>query len=350
MTGSPRRSAAVRADLRARPPIRRSTIRLLTPESFARSVSVVICTRNRPDLLRKCLTGVSRLTAPPVETVVVDDASEAPGIEQIVAAYGAKYIHELVIGVSRARNTGLRAARGEIVACVDDDAFPDRDWIANLVREFEDPRVAAVVGRTIPGGGPAADDSLPARLSDLDGGPQRRVVDRETPHWFEIANFGGLGAGANMAFRRSSFEAWGGFDERIGYGTPMPGLEEHNAFFRVLRCGFRIVYTPTAVVYHPITFDRAEARRRRLARVRSSAAYALLLFVEHRKHRRALLQYAAEGLRRKRHAWRTTAVPAEPIPAWRLVIAILAAPLLYVRARSRRQDHRPANRRRDWRV
>ncbi len=307
----------------------------MTPQKKP-AVSVVVCTRNRPDFLRRCLTAVQRVNFPVAETLVIDNASDTPDVERIATEHGAEYVLEPAIGVSTARNTGLRHATGDIIACVDDDALPDPAWIANLVREFEDPRVAAVVGRTIPGDGIAADDSLATRLSDLDGGPQRRVVDRETPHWFEIANFGGLGAGANMAFRRSSFEAWGGFDERIGYGTPMPGLEEHNAFFRVLRCGFRIVYTPDAVVYHPITFDPEEARRRHLARVRSSAAYALLLFVEHREHRGTLLRYAAEGLRRKRRAWRTTGAPAEPLSAWKLVTAILAAPLLYIRARIRR--------------
>lgn len=275
------------------------------------------------------------LNRSPLEILVVDNASETPGVEQIATQHGARYILEPRIGVSMARNTGLRHATGDIIACVDDDALPDRAWIANLVREFEDPRVAAVVGRTIAGDSPAGDDSLPARLSDLDGGPQRRVVDRETPHWFEIANFGGIGAGANMAFRRSLFERWGGFDERISSGTPMPGFEEHNAFFRVLRCGFRIVYTPDAVVYHPITFEPAEARRRRLARVRSSAAYALLLFVEHPEHRGALLRYAAGGLGRKRRAWRMTGAPPEPLSSWKLVTAIVVSPLFYIRARIR---------------
>jgi len=193
---------------------------LISDDPSRLTLSIVVCTRNRPESLARCLAAVNLLDWSPRETLVVDNASETPGVEQIATQHGARYILEPRIGVSMARNTGLRHATGEMIACVDDDALPDPAWIANLVREFEDPRVAAVVGRTIPGDSLAADDSLPARLSDLDGGPQRRVVDRETPHWFEIANFGGIGAGANMTFRRSSFERWGGFDERISSGTP----------------------------------------------------------------------------------------------------------------------------------
>lgn len=299
-------------------------------------VSVVVCTRNRPAMLDRTLTGVARCNFRILETIVIDNASDALNIREIVQKHDALYGLEPRIGVSIARNTGLRSATSEIIACIDDDAYPDRDWLTKLLPEFDDPTVAAVVGRTLTGEAADPDVTLQARMADLDGGPHRRVVGPDTPNWFEITNFGGLGAGANMAFRRSAIDSWGGFDERIGYGTAMPGLEEHNAFFRIVRAGHHIVYTPDAVVYHPITHDPGEARRRLVTRIRSSAAYALLLFTEYPEHRSTLLRYAVDGLRRRPRMWRNTGVAAERLSLWQLATAALYAPLLYLRARRRR--------------
>ena len=75
--------------------------------------------------------------------------------------------------------------------------------------------------------------------SDANGHPES-VFDRETPFWFERANFGGIGDGGNMAFRRCVFDIWPGFDERLGRGAVIDGGEEHYAFFSLLDRGYRI--------------------------------------------------------------------------------------------------------------
>src|SRR5215213_8300081 len=112
----------------------------------SRSVSVVISTRNRAALLRRCLEGVTNQVRPPLEIVVVDNTRGDEATRAVALEAGARYIVEPVIGVSRARNRGLDTARGDIVAFLDDDAVPDQTWLHALVDDFGDARVGAVSG------------------------------------------------------------------------------------------------------------------------------------------------------------------------------------------------------------
>ena len=113
------------------------------------SVSVVISTRNRPALLRRCLEGVTTQVPPPLEIVVVDNTHGDAAARAAASQAGARYLVEPVTGVSRARNRGVRAAAGDIVAFVDDDAVPEPTWLRALVDAFGDARVAAVSGRIL---------------------------------------------------------------------------------------------------------------------------------------------------------------------------------------------------------
>src|SRR5262249_22229023 len=151
------------------------------------------------------------------------------------------------VGLSRTRNYGARNSSSDIVAFLDDDALPAQDWLCNLIAEFSDPTVIAVTGLISPlnpnpyGG---AEQYVYRRK-------QRKVFDSTIRDWFALANFGAIGDGANMAFRRSIFETWPGFNEWLGLGTPIRGSEEHNAFFELIKRGHRIIFTPAAVVQHP---------------------------------------------------------------------------------------------------
>jgi GT2 family glycosyltransferase len=105
-------------------------------------------------------------------------------------------------------------------------------------------------------------------------------------------------------------------------------------FFRIVRNGYRVVYAPESVVYHPITHAEDEAKRRRRARVRSSAAYMILLFVEYREYRRRLLRMLSNALRRRTPSWRD--VPShDRLNAFELLAVTASAPLLYLRTRLR---------------
>jgi glycosyltransferase involved in cell wall biosynthesis len=297
---------------------------------------VVVCTRDRPRQLSRCLTSLSRLDYPFYEVTVVDNAPRDERSRAVALRQGAQYLIEPVPGLSRARNRGARACEAEIVAYLDDDAVAEPDWLTVLARDFGDPLVAAVAGAILPlresGEVPIlGTESVPP--SSERG--QRRVVDPETPGWFEIANFGAIGDGSNMAFRRNVFGDWAGFDENLGRGTILNGGEEHCAFFALIERGYRIVYDPDAVVRHPDPRTPEERHRRHLNLLATSAAYITYLAVQHPSCRGALARYLFDRLR----AATRSGVANSPNKTsriarrWSTLFAVLSGPWIYLRSR-----------------
>jgi GT2 family glycosyltransferase len=258
-----------------------------------RSCTVVICTRDRPAALEACLAAVHEVDYRDVDVLVVDNGRPESGVAAIAARWGARCARELRPGLSRARNRGAREARGDLVAYLDDDAVPERGWLIGLAREFADPDVMAVAGRIRP----SRLETAAECLFEAAGGftPNRgvrRQVDAATPGWFELTNFGGVGTGANMAFRRCAFDRWPGFDERLGVGAAIPSGEEHNAFFALVDLGYRVVYSPDAVVRHAYPQTLAELRERHVKTVAASAGYLMQLLADAPRHRRTAVAAA----------------------------------------------------------
>jgi len=281
------------------------------------------------------LKALAELDYPHFDVLVVDNAPSDDQGRQVAMRWGARYALEPTVGLSRARNRGARASSSEIVAFLDDDCLPEAEWLRSLAAPFIDPLVMVVTGRIVASDvdqwGPLL---TPMSGSGADGHPES-VFDHETPFWFERANFGGIGDGGNMAFRRRVFDIWPGFDERLGRGAVIDGGEEHFAFFSLLQCGFRIAYSPDAVVSHPFPLDVRELRRRNLRLMTTAAGYITLLFVEEPRHRRALVKFVLEGLRGTPRGWRNSAGQSCPIVVSlpRRLLAWLCGPLLYARAR-----------------
>lgn len=286
------------------------------------SCSVIICTRNRPDLLDRCLEALVQLEYGNYEVVVVDNAPSDRRSQSVAERWGARYLVEPRIGLSHARNAGARACSSEIVAFTDDDAVPDPMWVSNLMRPFSDPNVAAVTARVVPlideGGGAAPPEG------GGDFGPACVSVNRDHPHWFEMAHFGGIGNGNNMAFRRELFEHWSGFDARLGRGAPVASGEEHRAFAELIERGRTVVYTPDAVVRHPVPRTSHERREQHLRSRSDLAAYAVFLLLETR-HRWRVARYMAEAALGVRRRWRfaTAGVPPDLVSKRDLVLACL---------------------------
>jgi cellulose synthase/poly-beta-1,6-N-acetylglucosamine synthase-like glycosyltransferase len=288
----------------------------------APSCSVVVCTRNRALPLEHCLASLARLEHPSYEVIVVDNTRGQPEVEQLASAAGARYLVESRVGLSRARNTGGRAARGEIVVYIDDDASAERNWLSSHAAAFDDRGVAATTGRVLPSSlsSPAAREYAATGGEDL--GTDRFRVDRTADQWFERANFGGVGIGVNMAFRRTLFESGWGFRESLGLGAAsrIPG-EEHYAFFTILRAGHAIAYVPEAVVHHDFPATAAQLRHQRTRILRGSAAYMAMLLVEEPEHRRDTFRYLWEAVRGTRRAWR----PVQPEERFAGRLELLAA-------------------------
>lgn len=261
------------------------------------SCTVVICTRDRPEALDRCLRAVDQIDYPAYDALIVDNGSRDDSARAVAERWGARYAAEPTPGLSRARNRGARDSRAEILAYVDDDAQPEPSWLSGLTQELEDPAVMAVAGRIRPTSLGRRSEQLFEEAGGFTPNRQtRRVVDSSTPDWFRLANFGGIGTGANMAFRRRAFELWPGFDERLGIGAPLPAGEEHHAFAALIARGYRVVYTPDAVVRHPYPPTMEALRERHVRTIAGSAAYLLLSLIEAPGHRRDALRFALRSL------------------------------------------------------
>ncbi|PSB19610.1 glycosyl transferase family 2 [filamentous cyanobacterium CCP2] len=217
------------------------------------SVSVIICTRDRPEQLQHCLRSLQNLHHQPTEILVVDNAPSSDATKNVVAQFPAvRYLLEPQPGLSIARNTGIQASVGDLIAFTDDDVEVHPDWIFRLQQGFHDPRVMAVTGLMLPA---ELDSEAQLIFHRGVGGPgwkyRALVFDSEffeamkpfgVPAWF-------VGAGANMAFRREVFNKIGLFDERLGAGASGCS-EDSELWYRILAEGWHCRYEPAAVVFH----------------------------------------------------------------------------------------------------
>jgi glycosyltransferase involved in cell wall biosynthesis len=312
------------------------------------SCSVVICTRLRAELLARCLGSLTVLEHPRYELIVVDNTAGEREVEDLAAEAGARYLVEPREGLSRARNAGARAALGEIIAYIDDDAVAEPTWLSRHAAAFEDPELMATTGRILPTSleSPAARIYAAAGGEDLGEVPFR--LDWTNPYWFDMANFGGVGVGPNMAFRRALFQAGWGFRESLGLGGGIPG-EENYAFFTIIRAGHAIAYLPDAIVHHRYPATITALRRRRFRILRGAAAYMVMLLVEEPEFRRDTLRYMAEAVHGTRRPWRRGHADVRLATRLQLLAAACTGPPLYLRSRlasrgrfSRRSSAQPA--------
>ena len=185
-----------------------------------------------------------------------------------------------------ARNAGARAARGAVIAYTDDDVEAHPGWTAEIARPFADPTIDAVTGLVFPAGlRTQAQHYFQFALGGFGSGYQPVLFG---PAFFaETAPRGAqvwrIGAGANMAFRRTALEALGLFDERLGAGAA--GCSEDSEMWnRLLALGGACLYEPRAVVFHHHRAEWRDLRRQMRAYMRGHVA---ALFVQHDRHRHA---------------------------------------------------------------
>ena len=296
--------------------------------------SVVIPTTLRPAALDQCLAAVAAQDYPSYDVIVVDNSAGDAETERIAKHWKARYVAEPRQGLSRARNRGALVSSADVIAYLDDDAVPEKGWLTALAAEFADELVMGVGGKTVPLRVETESERLFAQIR---GGAYNRpaslVVDRDTPYWFEICGFGGIGAGCNMAVRRAAFESWPGFHERTGRGTPVYGGDEQYAFFSLVSRGHRVSYTPEAVVRHPFPPTMDVLRARYLNDLTASTAFFTMMLVEERGYRWSTLRYLWEAMRGTERTWRG-AVERRPrvVSPIRSAVALSLGPLRYVQS------------------
>jgi len=219
------------------------------------TISVAVCTRDRPEDMAKCLASLAALRMKPLEIIVVDNAPATDATARLVQDHFPqfRYVREDTPGLDHARNRAIVEAKGEIVAYTDDDVMVDPGWTEALARVFaEDPAVGLVTGLIEPAELETEAQLLFERYGGFGRGYTRTYLQsrRGAPMTWNLVGAGQLGAGANMAIRRSLFEEMGYFDPALDVGTPTLGGGDHEIFFRCLRSGMICLYEPTAVVRH----------------------------------------------------------------------------------------------------
>ena len=228
--------------------------KIVVPPSF----SVVICayTEDRWDDLRRAVASVQRQTLPAVETIVVIDHNPELFVRsrrELPEAVGIQ--NEGRRGLSGARNTGVAAARGEVVAFLDDDALAEPDWLERLAEPYTDERVLGVGGEIIPDWAAGRPRYFPAEFHWVVGCTYAGLPEERRP----IRNL----IGANMSIRRDILTEVGGFSSVIGrVGTNPVGCEETELCIRARQRwpGAEFIYEPNARVHHSIPKVRARWR------------------------------------------------------------------------------------------
>jgi glycosyltransferase involved in cell wall biosynthesis len=262
-------------------------------------LSLVICTRNRAtqlaQTLKRVLTIRTRLTW---ELIVVDNES-TDGTSTVVVEFAAgcdrpvQLITQPGRGVSCAKNAGWKATQSPIVVCIDDDCYPEEDYLDAISECFSnDPKLGFVGGRIL-----------------LHDPTDRKITIQESlePLYFPPGSFirPGIIQGANIAYRRAAIVDVGGFDPWFGAGALYSG-DETELMARISAAGWSGAYDPKPLVYHHHGRKTAndEWRLMRWYDRGRGAYYAKCVLNRRMRH----VYIKNWFLTRQRHSWKTTAL------------------------------------------
>jgi GT2 family glycosyltransferase len=234
------------------------------------TISVAVCTRDRPEKLGRLLDSLSRQTRAPDSVVVVDNAPASERTRLLVGERHpqCRYVLEPVPGLDFARNRALRECGTTVIAFIDDDAVAAPDWVDATVRTFSTwPRLAACMGRVEP----LTLLTPGSRLFEANGGfarGHRRIhlppgAGARPPGWPRplIAWSISIGSGVSMALRRDAALAIGGFDEALDMGEVLPGGGDLDMLWRLLEAGHEVLYEPAVHAWHEHRAEAADAER-----------------------------------------------------------------------------------------
>lgn len=227
-------------------------------KSSGPTVTAVICTRDHPEGLQRCLQSLQSQDYPRLSIMVVDNAPTtnltALAVEASDGPHTVSYVLEPKPGLSRARNRSIREVDSEIIAWIDDDEIADHGWAVELAGAFQDSEdVCAVCGIMLPG-----ELDTPAQIwfEQYGGHNKGRGFDPEvfSPATAAVQHplfpLPPFGTGGNMAMRTAAVGMFGEFDPALGAGTRSMGGEDTRAITDLLLAGGTVRYQPTAVTWH----------------------------------------------------------------------------------------------------
>jgi len=230
-------------------------------------LSVLVPTRGRPDLAAACVRALLAQPHPSFEVVICDQSPDEGTARALTGADdGSGRLHRVAVdgvGRSRALNAGLPHTRGAWVIFTDDDCTPEPGWLEAVEAACAGAGAdAAVLGPVHPGPVGPGMAIPPATFEDPAPADYAGRIDRDLIY-------------PNVAVPRAAFARLGGFDERMSVGTPLPGGEDNDFGYRLLRAGYRILYRPgPGVIHHAWRTPAARARLKRDYGVGQGAFYA----------------------------------------------------------------------------
>lgn len=238
-------------------------------DSCEASVTVAICTKDRPAGLARCLAALEPLRKAardrdmPFDVLVVDNASTRSEVREVAESNGARCVREARAGLDFARNRALLEARGSWLVFFDDDVVVDPAWIDGMADALSvHPDAAAITGLVLPF---ALDTDAQVLFERRGGFRQGFLPHANGPvHMFELtypAGAGYFGTGANTAVRVDVARAIGGFDEALDTGAPLPGGGDLDLYYRLVRAGHTVLYQPSCLVFHEHRRDLVQLRR-----------------------------------------------------------------------------------------
>ena len=255
------------------------------------NISVIVCTRDRPIALERCLDALHQLDYQHYEVIVVDNCSQDQKVCEVVQQSGFRYVREDRPGLDWARNCGIEAAKNDIVAFIDDDALAFPWWLRGIAHGFEDTQVMAVTGLVLP----AELETEAQNDFEIYGGMNKGFTgftihpsSMETTALFWAS---GWGVGTNMAYRRELFAKIGGFDVALDVGTPTNGGGDIEFFYRTVARGHSLRYEPAAMVRHFHRRDAASLNQQIYNNGRSFPAFLLTIAIQEPSKRVSVLSF-----------------------------------------------------------
>ncbi|MDD5008080.1 MAG: glycosyltransferase [Syntrophorhabdaceae bacterium] len=209
-------------------------------------VSIVVITRNRPHVISNCINSLLKQEYKQYEIIVVDSSSDEGTREAMKAFPSARYIYfdNGKNKMPESRNLGIAAARGGIIAFIDDDTICSPRWLGECVKSYASPAIGVVGGRILEPLTRDLDHSRKVPVGKInDKGEFFDNFDCETGSPVEADTL----RGCNMSFRKEVFEKTGGFDPNY---TGNNCREEADMITRAKKAGFKVYFSPAMVLDH----------------------------------------------------------------------------------------------------
>lgn len=215
-------------------------------EQFTPAVSIIIPAHNEEATLEKCLASLENLNYPSnkLESILINDGSTDDTKEIIEnhvqkSKYTFKYLETEGVGAPKARNIGLKKAKGEYVAFTDADCVVESNWLRNLIKNFNSKEVVSVGGPNIT---PEHDTEFAECVGEVlsflsKPGSRYASIPDKTMEIFHNPT-------CNVVYRKEVIEEVGGFNEKL------VNCEDEELDYRIRERGYKILYTPGAKVYH----------------------------------------------------------------------------------------------------